>query len=312
MNKLSLDGGIFLVTNIKLIGGKERKTDKVDPKNYHPEMVNAAPESASVTANVTVQVMEDPKEYERAEGVREAARKALADVATTQTPLGLMAPHSAQEALDAAITQVHASIDEYNATAKRTFITPWIVQMALRADDRTLQQVADEVKALLDAMDDGIKKRDAEAIREAARRAKMYAEMMDEEHGTIVIAAIEEARRHAKEVAKAVKDRGDAAMTEMLLCDAAARKTAIRAARAAFLDVDLGESAPIEPLAPVAARALDVETDDEVTAEAGDLVEKPGVEEMVEGLGEDVDATRAVDADAKAAGYGGPDDAMEV
>lgn len=315
MSKMTLEGGIFLVTNIKLVGGKERKTDKADPKDYHPEMVAAAPAGANVTANVTVQRMDDPAEYARAEGVREAVRKMLGDVATTQTPLGLMASHSDQEKLDQAIADARAAVETYNATAKRTFITPWIVQMALRADESTLKQVATEVKDLLAAMDAGIQKRDAEAIREAARRAKMYAEMMDEAHGEIVIAAIEEARRHAKEVAKAVKERGDAALTEVLACDSAARKAALNAARAAFLDVE-GDAVEIVPIAVQAARALDVESDP--PAAESPIVEKVGVEELPETPdfpvaseenADDPDASRAVDKDAaefsKAAGAEG-------
>ena len=306
MTKMTLEGGIFLVTNIKLVGGIARKSDEANPNDYHPEMVAAAPASAAVTANVTVQVKDDPEEYARAEKVREQIRKMLADVASTQTPIGLMAPHGKQVEMDQAIADARASAEAYNKTAKRTFVYPWIVQMSLRADDATLKQVASEVRGLLAEMDEGVKKRDADAIREAARKAKLYAEMMDEEHGKKVLAAIEEMRASAREVAKAVKERGDAAIGEVLACDNAYRKAALNDARAAFLDVETGE-AKVEAIPVQSARALDVGEDG--GDEGGDgFVEKVGVEETTP---DDVDANRAVDEDAMAAGYA-TDDAMEV
>ncbi len=151
------------------------------------------------------------------------------------------------------------------------------------------------MQELIAAMDKGIQDRDADAIREAAKRAKMYAEMMDKEHGEYVLAAIDEARKHAKEIVKAVKERGDAAVSVVLSCDSEARKTALRAARAAFLDVDFGEPGAVEALPVTSARALDVESgeEEEETSASGFEPDYLG----------DPDATRAMDEDAKAAAH---------
>ena len=97
-NKMTLDGGIFLVTKIRLVGDKTYL-----------------------------------QEYKRAKKVRSDILRILRSVASIQTPLGYMAPHSAQSALDLAIDGARLRVIGFNSAAEGIQMVYQIDQLVVLA-----------------------------------------------------------------------------------------------------------------------------------------------------------------------------------
>ena len=218
----------------------------------------------------TERTVTDPKEHERATEARGKARHAVARVCAWSA-FGLLCPEDKTAELEAGIAEARRIADEFNATASFSRISVYVISGRIAADDvEAVRAINSEVSDLLDAMQQGVKNLDAEAIRKAANAARGLGTMLSPAAAARVADAVEAARTAARKIIKA----GESAATEVDRI--AIRK--ITEARTAFIDLD--DAAEVS--APVSqGRAVDFEP--EAEERAADTLSRPAL----------VDAARA-------------------
>jgi hypothetical protein len=150
-------------------------------------------------------------------------------------------------------TEVRAASEReaFDETAKLSRVTVYVMTGRIAADDvEAVKAINSEVRDLMDAMQDGIRRLDVKAIRDAADRAKEIGSMLPADAQVRAQMAIDTARQVAKNIVKA----GEAAATEV--DEVALRK--ITEMRTAFLDLDADGKAIEAPVAE--ARGVDLDT----------------------------------------------------
>lgn len=151
-------------------------------------------------------------------------------------------------ALEKAVGEARATIDEFNATARLSRVRLYIITGRIAPDDvEAVRAINSEISDLLEAMKDGIQNLDVKAVREAASRARNMGSMLTPEAAARIETAVATARSVARRIAKA----GEQASMEVDR-QAIAR---ITEARTAFLDLD-GAKEIATPQAE--ARSLDL------------------------------------------------------
>src|SRR6185369_16210882 len=168
----------------------------------------------------------------------------------TQSAFGLLCPENEGEKLEKAIVAARVTADEFNATAKLTRVSIYIMTGRIAPDDvEAIKAINSEVSELMERMQASIAKMDVKGIREAASKAKEIGSMLTADSQARVQIAVDTARAAATQIVKA----GEVAGLEIDQI-AIAKITEMRTA---FLDLD-GEGKPIQ--APTAsAAALDFE-----------------------------------------------------
>lgn len=199
----------------------------------------------------TKRVIEHPREHEDATKIRSKARSLITSVCSPSS-FGLLCPERDRERLNAAVDEARALADAFNRTANVTRIAVYVIIGRVAADDvEAIRAINGEVRDLLTAMEDGLKKLDVGSVREAADKAKAISSMLSPEANERVEFAIKTARSMARRIVKA----GEVAAVEI---DETVLRT-IRYARVAFLDMDdAGEVQ--EPT--VTGRAIDLDMED--------------------------------------------------
>ncbi|HSN68794.1 MAG TPA: hypothetical protein VLV48_06080 [Thermoanaerobaculia bacterium] len=213
-----------------------------------------AKDGATVEKWETTKIIDDPDEFNRATKVRGKCRSLISGVCAV-SDFGLLCPSSREFDLQRAIEEAKREANEHNATARRSFVSVYVITGRIAADDaEAARAVASEVRSLVESMQEGIKAADPEAIRKAAIAARNLGAMLTDDAQAKVATAIEEARAAARTIVKRVQKAGETAATVIAECDV----RALNAARAAFVDLDAAkpvESAPAESaavdLAPV-------------------------------------------------------------
>ena len=209
----------------------------------------------------TTRLIADPDEHERAAKARSEAARKIRSVCT-HSAFGLLCPESDAEKLEAAIKAAREIADAFNDTATLSRVTVYVMTGRIAADDvEAVRAINGEIRDLMDSMQDGIKRLDVKAIREAASRAKEIGAMLPADAQARVQIAVETARAAATNLVKA----GETAAKEV--DQSAIRK--ITDMRTAFLDLD-ADGKPVE--APKAeARGVDF---DVAPAKAGTFIER--------------------------------------
>jgi hypothetical protein len=178
----------------------------------------------------TKRIIADPVEFKAAGEARGKARSLINSVCVASA-FGLLCPEAAQEELDNAVKSAHAVVDTFNATAKLTRVSVYVMVGKIAADDvEAVKAINSEVSDLLGQMQEGLKNLDVKAIRDAAAKAKGIGQMLAPEAAVRIQMAIDAARSSARKIVQA----GETAAAEVDL-------RAIRAvteARTAFLDLD--------------------------------------------------------------------------
>jgi hypothetical protein len=201
----------------------------------------------------------EPAEHEEAVKLRGKARSLVTAVCSASS-FGLLCPESSREALNAAVMEAQAIADAFNSRASVTRMAVHVIVGKIGDDDaQAVRAINAEVRGLMEAMDQGLRKLDVAAVRDAANRARELSAMLTPEAAGRAQAAIDAARSAARRIVKA----GEEAAIEI---DAATLRV-IREGRAAFLDLE--EAAPIAD-SVVTGRALDL--DPGVQVEAGGTV----------------------------------------
>lgn len=204
-------------------------------------------EGASKARWETERTIFDPVEHDLSIKVRGKVRTLITSVCAASA-FGLLCPESATEELDKAITEARAVADEFNAGAKLSRVSVYIITGRIAPDDvEAVKAINSEVRDLLADMERGIKELDVKTIRDAATRARGLGSMLSPDAEARIRIAIDTARESAKKIVKA----GEQAAQEV-------DKTAMRKiaeARTAFLDLD-----DAKPLGAVAQeqRAIDM------------------------------------------------------
>lgn len=189
----------------------------------------------------TLRTIADPAEHEEAIQIRGRVRS-LVTAHCAPSSFGLLCPENQQEALDEAIRQGRELANGFNARAKLTRISVYMIAGRIAADDvEAVLAINGEIRELLSAMETGLQNLDAKAVRDAADKARSLGAMLSPYAAEQVRRAIEVARSAARRIVKA----GEEAAIEI---DTATLRT-IRASRTAFLDLDEGQE-PVEVSAP--------------------------------------------------------------
>lgn len=196
----------------------------------------------------TERVIADADEYRRAGEVRTQARIAISRPCA-YSAFGLLCPEDRANDLEEAIVEARKIADEFNADAKLTRVSVYVITGRIAQDDvEAVRAINSEVRELLDTMQTGLKNFDAKAVREAANKAVSVGKMLSDDANDKIQIAIDAARSAARRIVKA----GDQVSMEI---DTQVLKT-IKRQRTAFLDIDTPTATVAKPTAK--RRAVDL------------------------------------------------------
>lgn len=221
-----------------------------------------AEEGVSKTRWETERTIADVAEHELATKTRNSAARAIRSVCT-QSAFGLLCPEADADKLAKAISKAREAADAFNMTARLGRIAIYVITGRIAADDvEALRAINSEVRGLMEEMQDGIKRLDVKAVREAASKAKEVGAMLSPDAQARVQIAVETARQAAKTIAQS----GEAAAQE-IDTSAIAKITDMRTA---FLDLDSNG----QPIAAPAAQARAVDFEPAKPAKAVSFIER--------------------------------------
>jgi ElaB/YqjD/DUF883 family membrane-anchored ribosome-binding protein len=194
----------------------------------------------------TERVVTDQAEHDAAFIARSTARSTIARICANSA-FGLLCPESDADALETAIADARKIADEFNATAKLSRVSLYVITGRIAPDDvEAVRAINSEIRDLLADMETGLKNLDVKAVREAASKAKNIGAMLTPDAQSRIQLAIDAARGAARQMVKA----GDQVAFEI---DKRTIRT-ITEQRTAFLDLD-----PVKEIATPKsdARAVD-------------------------------------------------------
>lgn len=222
----------------------------------------------------TERQIQNPEEYAAAIVARSACRSAVVGVCSASV-FGLMTPLAREGELFDAIRKARTIADAHNGTAASTYVQVFVLVARIAQDDaEAARAISYEIRELLEAMQNGIKTANPEAIREAASKARAMGQMLTDDVAGKVADAIKEARSAARNIVKKASESGEAAALEVAKLYPTGK---LEAARFAFLDmtegtattttdapaargIDLDPQAQEETPEPAQARPVDLET----------------------------------------------------
>ncbi len=251
----------------------------------------SAAEAAGIARWETTRIIDDPEEHEKAVKTRGVCARTIRSLCVS-TAFGLLCAESAEAKLDAAIEEARRIANEHNQVSKSNSITVHVLKGRIASsDEEAARAIASEVTDLLSQMEEGIRRVDVKAVRDAANRARQIGAVLDESQAKVVSAAVEQARSAAREIVKRVSKGGEDAVEVIKSLSV----SAIETARFAFLDLEASAPVEGEAIPAVDARHLDLE----VTAEP--VTTAPAPVFLAEGIIQADDVAGSVDAIAKAA-----------
>jgi hypothetical protein len=178
----------------------------------------------------TERTISDPEEHEAACKVRARALTMIRSVCS-RSAFGLLCPEIDVEKLERAVAQARELAEEFNAFARLTRVSIYVITGRIAPDDvEAVKAINSEVRELLDAMEDGLKRLDVDAVRDAANRARNIGAMLSPDAAARINSAIQVARDAARRMVRA----GEQAASELDRATIAR----IEEARTAFLDLD--------------------------------------------------------------------------
>lgn len=217
------------------------------------EVEHQTEEGSAVARWETEREIVNPAEFDIAQKARSKARVAVASVCCTSS-FGLLCPISDEQKLTDAIALAREVATEHNKKSTTMHLEVCVLVGRIASDDKeAANAIASEMRDLLADMQEGIKKADPAAIREAANKARAMDGMLSPEVSGKVSDAIEQARKAAREIVKRVEKDGEKAAE--VVADLNINR--IKTARFAFLDLD--DSKKVTKEKPK-ARSVDFET----------------------------------------------------
>jgi len=228
----------------------------------------------------TTKVVADPEDHARATKVRGTISTMIRRLCV-DTAFGLICSEANEPALDAAIKQARALANEFNASSPHSSVAVYVLKGRIAStDEEAARAIGEEVKTLIDAMNEGIDRLDPKAIRDAADRARKLGSVLDATQEIAVSEAITQARKAARTIVKRVeKDAEDATI---VLKDI--QRGAIEKARLAFLDLDPVQASPDALPAVDVSRIAELDIEPEHAPESDDEIDA-GIREAASDLG---------------------------
>lgn len=183
------------------------------------EAAAGAPSTADVARWETVRIIEDAAEHARATKCRSQARNAIV-AACRHTSFGLVCPEEQEAQLWAALKEARELVDEFNATARTTRVDLFVLPGRVARDDQAAAlALLGEAASLVAAMEREIGKANADAIREAAGKARALSAMLDGEAREALDTTIEAARKCARDLVRRVEKKGEEAAAVLASLD---------------------------------------------------------------------------------------------
>jgi hypothetical protein len=151
----------------------------------------------------TTRTVADPAEYDAAVKTRGKASSLIRSPCIASN-FGLICPEDRREQLFAKIAEAEATVSDFNATSKLTQVGVYTILGRVAPDDaQALRAINSEMRDAFEAMSAGVKKLDAEAVREAASKAKQMAAMLPDNMQDRVQDAVKAVRSFARKATKA-------------------------------------------------------------------------------------------------------------
>lgn len=206
-------------------------------------------DGAAVEEWQTKRTVIDPAEHEAGQKARAKAGSLIRSVCIPSI-FGLLCPEDSAEKLEAAIAAGRKVIDDFNAGAKLSRISIYVLCGRVMPDDaEAVRAISSELRDLMGEMQGGVENGNVDAIRDAASKLKGVGQMLTTEMQTKVQMAVETGRTAAKAYVRA---RDEAGFDGTVSVDKTAARR-ISELRASFLDLDeVGEIAA--PKAKAAAQ----------------------------------------------------------
>ena len=152
----------------------------------------------------TERTITDVEEHEKAIKARNKARMTITRICS-QSAFGLLCPEPAEAELEAAIAEARQITDAFNAEAKLSRVSLYVITGRIAPDDvEAVRAINSEVRELLDDMREGLQNLDVKAVREAASKAKSIGAMLSPDAAARIQIAIEAARTSARRIVQAV------------------------------------------------------------------------------------------------------------
>jgi hypothetical protein len=178
----------------------------------------------------TERTISDPAEHEAAAKARGKARNIISRVCAVSA-FGLLCPETAVNDLDKALVEAREITEAFNATAKLTRLSVYVITGRIAPDDvEAVRAISSELADLIRDMEAGISNLDVKAVRDAANKAKGVAAMLTPDMAAKVQMAVDAARGAARKIVQA----GETVAAEI---DKRTLAT-LAEARTAFLDLD--------------------------------------------------------------------------
>lgn len=198
----------------------------------------------------TEKAVTDPKEHEAARKVQSAISSMIRSPCVASA-FGLICPENNLEQFQAAMSEGHRLVGDFNKTAQVTRVDLYVITGRIAPNDaEAVRAINSEVAELMATMQKGMKDLDVKIIRDSASRLRQVGGMLSPNMEGVVKVAIETARANARDISKAAE--GMAATVD----NSAIRKTAEQ--RIAFLDMD--EAGEVAPAAAAPGRKLDLDS----------------------------------------------------
>lgn len=246
INTSTLRPGLLVSVKTSVTGNVQYNKQDIEPDHYTGTGERKARWE-------TERVISDPVEHEAAIKVRSKALSLIRS-ACSPTAFGFLCPEAQADKLEAALAEARRLTDAFNATAKLSRISVYVMTGRIAPDDvEAVKAINSEIRELMQDMEQGLRNLDVRTVRDAAKKARNVGAMLSPAAASRVSEAIEAARTAARKIVKA----GEQGAVEIDLVTI----RQIEEARTAFLDLDEEN----EIAAPqVDGRALDLAPEIEI------------------------------------------------
>ena len=200
--------------------------------------------TAEVTNKNVKLTIFNPEEYKSAQKELGKAAEKIRSLCPRSSHW-LICPADKEPELRAAIDDAHGVCAAFNATSDHSQVELYVITAKMAgSDEEATRAIAADMRDLIVEMQRGIKGADPEAIREAARKAQSYGQILDEATSKKLGDAVKEARYAATLIKKL---EGDAVNAAAVI--AQINTSALETARYCFLDLEEGERVEVEQAA---------------------------------------------------------------
>ena len=204
----------------------------------------------------TTRVITDPDEHEAAVKVRGQIAYLVRSICA-KSAFGLLCPESNADKLTEAIRESRVLADEFNAEASLTRVSVNVIFGRIAQDDvEAVKAISEEIRSLMEDMQNGLQQLDVKAVRDACNRARGLDDMLSDEAKGRLDVAVEAARSAARRIVKAGETVG-------LEIDRQAIAK-IDLARTSFLDLDIEAASLRSP--EMSGRAVDMDVIDAINS----------------------------------------------